>query len=194
MDDTDFRVPANAYAGLADQLSRDGSVRFRLSPWSALPMVALLVGVPAAALGLALSGELPWWLAGWALAIGVVLAPFFAEQLLAGPPALAVDRDGVHLRRWRRPLTVRWDELHEVRSHKFRALVPRVVEAWVPWTAWDADQSARPWPLRLLANAGAMPRASDVRPVRVPSVQGLRPEVLAAWLRAERDARTPGDG
>lgn len=189
MDDADFRVPASAYADLAERLQCDGAVRFRLGVGSAVPMVAFLVGVPVSALGLALAGELPWWLAAWALAIGVGLTPFFAEQLLARPAALLVDRDGLHLRRWQRPLTIRWDDLHEVRSHKFRSLVPRVVEAWTPWTVWDADQAQRPRLLRFLAQAGAMPRASDVRAVRVPSVQGCRPEVLAAWLRAERDAR-----
>lgn len=191
MDDTDFRVPESAYAGLAERLDGEGAVRFRLSTGSALPMAAFLAGVPAAALGLALAGELPWWLAVWALVVGIALTPFFAEQLLARPAALLVDRDGVHLRRWQRPLTIRWHELHEVRSHKFRSLVPRVVEAWTTWAVWDADQAARPLLLRFLANAGAMPRASDVRAVRVPSVRGCRPEVLAAWLRAERDARAP---
>jgi hypothetical protein len=191
VDDTDLRVPASAYAGLAERLEREGSVAFRLSVGSALPMAGLLVGVPATALGLALAGALPWWLAAWALLVGVALTPFFAEQLLARPPALLVDGGGLHLRRWQRPLTIPWHELHEVRSHKFRSLVPRVVEAWVPWAAWDADQATRPRLLRFLASAGAMPRASDVRAVRVPSVQGHRPEVLAAWLRAERAARVP---
>lgn len=193
MDDTDFRVPVSAYAGLAERLRREGALTFKLSVGSGLPMVAFLVGVPVSALGLALAGELPWWLAAWALAIGVGLTPFFAEQLLARPAALLVDREGLHLRRWQRPLTIRWEDLHEVRSHKFRSLVPRVVEAWTPWVVWDADQAARPRLLRFLANAGAMPRASDVRAVRVPSVHGCRPEVLAAWLRAERDARVAAD-
>jgi hypothetical protein len=166
----------------SETLARHGSVEFRRSRRTILPM--FLVSVAFVAIGVVMLASSH----GGGLVIATACVLFFGlcsfvflQQLVKRTPVFLVDRSGVHVQ-YRRPLDIPWEQIHDLGTFKYSRFSP-------------AQLVVRTWPEALMAHAqqssslmrGMVRLSQGIAPGEVRLQFLDSPAQIAGWLDGQVD-------
>ena len=116
MNADESEVPSAAVRALVQRLDDQGALDFRRSRGSLSKDILFIPVMGAGIAGMTLTHA--WFLLAMFCFAALLVVPQLLEAWIAPGPALRVDGTGVHLSRWREPLTIAWHDLHIVHASR----------------------------------------------------------------------------